>query len=278
MDEIEYSLEANESVFSNNKKLEEAKMDETREGYVRETEHEAFGGATKYQLNLIYLLDTSGSMYGERINQLNVAMADAVQIAKEAAMENEVQLLMRVVEFNNTAKWIFGSTEKGVEDIEWKDLLPSGGTDTAGAVELATSVMHRKYLGERNYRPVVILITDGDSNDPRRTVEAIDSLKKSLVSSTDPTKDKITRIAIGVQNANESELRAFASVGNIEHQGTLEENVPFVFKVDDLSLLKGIIKGITVSSIASTIGGGVDGTEVPVISADDPGDEDDWED
>ena len=39
------------------------------------------GGTTKYQLNLIYLLDTSGSMVGEPINQLNVAMAEAVQVA-----------------------------------------------------------------------------------------------------------------------------------------------------------------------------------------------------
>ena len=46
--------------------------------------------ATKYQLNLIYLLDTSGSMYGEPINQLNEAMAEAVQIAEEAAKEKEV--------------------------------------------------------------------------------------------------------------------------------------------------------------------------------------------
>ena len=58
---------------------------------------------TKYQLNLIYLLDTSGSMYGEPINQLNVAMAEAIQVAEEAAKEKEVQLLMRVVEFNSIA-------------------------------------------------------------------------------------------------------------------------------------------------------------------------------
>ena len=54
-------------------------------------------GTTKYQLNLIYLLDTSGSMYGEPINQLNVAMAEAIQVAEEAAMEKEVQLILRVL-------------------------------------------------------------------------------------------------------------------------------------------------------------------------------------
>lgn len=236
---------------------------------------------TKYQLNLIYLVDTSGSMYGEPINQLNVAMAEAVQVAEEAAMEKEVQLFMRVVEFNSVAKWLIGDTRQGVEHIDWMPLNANGGTDTAGAIDLARGVMHREFLGERNYRPVVILITDGESNDPQRTVEAVAQLKASLKSSTDPNKDKITRIAIGVTGANQAELINFASVGNIEREdGTVDENVPFVFNVDDVGLLKGLLKGVTVSSIASSIGGGVggDGDDTPVITpVFEENDDGDWE-
>lgn len=238
-------------------------------------------GTTKYQLNLIYLLDTSGSMIGEPINQLNVAMAEAIQVAEEAAKEKEVQLLMRVVEFNTVAKWIIGDTRHGVEHIKWRPLKANGGTDTAGAIDLARSVMHREFLGERNYRPVVILITDGASNDPQSTLQAIAKLKASLKSSTNPNKDKITRIAIGVTGANQKELINFASVGNIENDdGTVKENVPFVFRIDDIQKLKGLLKGVTVSSIASSIGGGVggNGDDTPVITCgygDD--DEGDWE-
>lgn len=213
---------------------------------------------TKYQLNLIYLVDTSGSMTGEPINQLNAAMGEAVTVAEEAANEKEVQLFMRVVEFNSVADWIFGDTENGLGHIDWKPLTANGGTDTAGAIDKATSVMHRKYLGERNFRPVVILITDGLSNDPQRTVEAVARLKSSLKSSTDPTKDKIIRIAIGVTGANQDELNNFASIGNIERpDGTVDENVPLVFNVDDVALLKGLLRGVTVSSIASSVGGGL---------------------
>jgi len=240
-----------------------------------------YGGTTKYQLNLIYLLDTSGSMYGEPINQLNVAMAEAVQVAEEAAKEKEVQLLMRVVNFNTSAEWIFGDTEHGVEHIDWVPLKEEGGTDTAGAIDLARSVMHREYLGERNYRPVVILITDGLSNDPAETRNAIARLKSSLKSSTDPSKDKITRIAIGVTGANQAELTDFASVGDIVNEGEpKKENVPFVFNVDDISLLKSLLKGVTSSSIASSIGAGVGedgGEDKPVISTDPPKKDDDWE-
>ena len=226
-------------------------------------------GTTKYQLNLIYLVDTSGSMYGEPINQLNVAMAEAVQVAEEWSMEMEVQLFMRVVEFNSVAKWLIGDTRRGVEHIDWMPLNANGGTDTAGAIDLARGVMHREFLGERNYRPIVILITDGESNDSQKTVEAVAKLKASLKSSTDPNKDKITRIAIGVTGANQTELTNFASIGNIEREdGTIEKNVPFVFNVDEVGILKGLLKGVTVSSIASSIGGGVggDGDDTPVIT------------
>ena len=240
-------------------------------------------GTTQYQLNLIYLVDTSGSMIGEPINQLNAAMSEAVTVAEEAANEKEVQLFMRVVEFNSSADWIFGDTENGLGHIDWVPRSANGGTDTAGAIDKATSVMHRKYLGERNFRPVVILITDGQSNDPTATVEAVEKLKSSLKSSSDPTKDKIIRMAIGVKDANQTELTNFASLGNIERpDGTVDENVPLVFNVDDVALLKGLLRGVTVSSIASSVGGGpVDeetGNNNGGILLPDPGQGgDDWE-
>ena len=188
---------------------------------------------------------------------------------------------MRVVEFNSTADWIFGDTENGVGHIDWMPLTANGGTDTAGAIDKATSVMHRKYLGERNFRPVVILITDGQSNDPEETVKAVEKLKSSLKSSSDPTKDKIIRIAIGVKDANPTELNNFASIGNIERpDGTVDENVPLVFNVDDVALLKGLLKGVTVSSIASSVGGGDvdDPNDNGGIVIPDPGQGgDDWE-
>ena len=236
-------------------------------------------GTTRFQMNLIYLLDDSGSMTGEAINQLNVAMAEAVQVAEEAAREREVQLRMRVAEFNSTARWIIGDTRTGVSHIDWKPLTANGATDTAGAIDLARGVMHREFLGERNFRPVVILITDGGSSEPEKTARAIQDLKNSLKSRSDPSKDKIIRIAIGVSGANQEELRMFASLGNIERpDGTMEENVPLVFNVDDIALLKSIVKGLTQSSITSSITTGTgEGDDTPIINPTiEEDDEEDW--
>ena len=91
---------------------------------------------TEQQLNLTYLLDTSGSMIGEKINQLNLAMQEAVDVAEETAVEREVKLRMRVIEFNNGAKWICGTDEMNGKLTQLKNLLPEI-RDKHGTVDLS---------------------------------------------------------------------------------------------------------------------------------------------
>ena len=220
----------------------------------------------RLELNLIFLLDTSGSMMGERINQLNLAMNEALQLAEETSIAKEVKVNMRVVRFNDYAEWIYGNAEQGVQHIDWKDLTAGDSTNTSAAIDKAIEVMHimhRNILDARNLTPVVILITDGCSNDPGETLRAIERLKRSLTSIRNPNADKIIRIALGVVGANQDELRAFASIGDIVHaDGTTEENVPLVFNVDNIDLLSSILAGVTVSSIIASICCGVgDNTE-----------------
>ena len=74
----------------------------------------AIGKLTKDCLNIIFLLDTSGSMIGPRIDQLNYAMPEALQALKKVAISEEVDAFVRVVEFNSAANWIMGAAEAGV--------------------------------------------------------------------------------------------------------------------------------------------------------------------
>ena len=241
-------------------------------------------GLTKEELNIIFLLDTSGSMSGPRINQLNCAMPEALAALREAAMKQEMRVLVRVAEFNNFADWIMGKTEKGLEideaEEKWKDLTAkAAGTNTAAAIQLACDVMHTCYLGTRNYHPYVILITDGESNNVEETNKAIDKLKAALRSSSKPDKNKVERIAIGVVEANRTELESFASRGTIVHEDqTVEENVPLVFNVDDVSQLSGVLKSVAVSSLVSAMGDDVDSENGPVIEQLTDEDDKDWED
>ena len=241
-------------------------------------------GLTKEELNIIFLLDTSGSMSGARISQLNCAMPEALAALREAAMKQEMRVIVRVAEFNNFAEWIMGRTEKGLEideaEEQWKDLTAkAAGTNTAAAILLACDVMHTCYLGTRNYHPYVILITDGESNNVADTNKAIDKLKAALRSSRNPARNKVERIAIGVVEANRTELENFASRGTIIHDDqSVEENVPLVFNVDDVSQLSGVLKSVAVSSLISAAGDDADGDNGTVIETVTNGDDGDWED
>lgn len=198
-------------------------------------------------LNIFYLLDTSGSMTGSKIDQLNRAMREVLSLASKQAITSEVNLSMRVIEFNTSYSWYIGDAANGVKEATWNDLTASGGTNTAGAIQLVTKTLKdTSNLGINPLRPVVILITDGESNNSRETYAAIDDLKNVLKKGE---KDKTTRIAIAVDEANMSELEYFATVGTIIDGENKQPNQPFILQVDDINRLGGILRAVTESSI-----------------------------
>lgn len=241
------------------------------------------GALRKEELNIIFLLDTSGSMSGERISQLNCAMPEALVALKDAALKEEIKLTIRIIEFNNFADWIMGKAEKGVDieeaENQWSDLTAkAAGTNTADAILKACEAMHTEYLGTRNYHPIVILITDGESNAASETSAATSKLKYALKSTTGQNKEKIQRIAVGVVDANIKELSDFASAGNIVRaDGTIEENVPLVFNVDNVAELSGLLKNIAVSSLTSSVVNGIEDEEQKLTIEEDTEEDDDWE-
>ena len=210
------------------------------------------------KLNVIFLLDTSGSMDDQRMAQLNNGMSVSLAAIQEEAEARDIDLSVRVVEFNNFAEWIIGKTEKG-EDSDvainlGTDLTAkNASTNTAAAMRLAKECMHTKYLGDRAYSPLVILVTDGVSNDPNDTKAAAEELRNSLKSKSNPNKDKITRIAVGVVGANQDELKTFASIGTINDDNGTHENVPLVFNVNNVKNLAKLLKNVTKSSVIASI-------------------------
>ena len=233
-------------------------------------------GITRSCMNLVFLLDTSGSMSyngGQRINQLNTAMPIALSAAQEVAVGKEVDLFVRIISFNSRADWVMGSAENGVAIHDacnnWRDLSAAGGTDTAAAIRLACTAMHTTYMGTRNYHPVVILVTDGDSNNRADTQNAIEEMRSALSGGNPAKKDKVWRFAIGVEGYNEAELLDFAMEGTKEDDfGNEQHNEPMVFKVDNVAELSKVLKNVTESSLHSAAAAGDAGTagEAPIIS------------
>lgn len=119
-------------------------------------------------LPIIYVLDTSGSMAGDRISSVNEAMKDVVQVLREVADDNPTaDIKMGVMQFDTNAKWV----TKGLvylDDYYWNDISAGGLTSVAAALdELDKSLSRSKLLtSDVGYKaPVIIFMTDGYPTD-----------------------------------------------------------------------------------------------------------------
>ena len=218
----------------------------------------------KDEMSIIFILDNSGSMtIHNRIGQLNNALPEAIKAAEAAGLKYEINVQIRIIVFNSSPKWVIGTKEAGVSPQEaisqWTDLGVTGGTDTAAALRLAKEAMHTEYLGTTAYKPYVILITDGESNDYSETKKAIDELAGALRKKSDASVGVIERIALGVEDANMTELEAFATKGTINDENGTRENAPLVFDIRDVATLSDVLKAIVVSSITSSVTTGTPG-------------------
>lgn len=201
--------------------------------------------------NVIYMLDTSGSMCGEKIEQLNKAMKENFVQLEKIADELEVKIVVRVLKFDNTVSWIIGNDEQGVDISEaskqWKDLSAYGLTNTAEAIEEVLKSLTFERIGTGSYRPIIILITDGESNDTNEMKKSTDKLKYVLSRGVDA--ESTVRVAIGVKDFNEDELLYFASKGAVGCVDERKYNVPLVFTVNEISQLSLTIQNATKSGI-----------------------------
>lgn len=208
------------------------------------------GIITKEELNLILLLDNSYSMVGTRIAQVNHAIPALKASLMQVAEDECVDLKLRVIAFSDNAVWKVGSVQSGVDiaNVVWQDLDVDNSTATSKAIKEANKALKKEYLGAHTLHPVVILVTDGNCNssDHAQYLAEIAAMKKKLAGGTG--KEKVTRIAVGVDDYNRSELEEFASVGLVN-----DMQRPLVFEVDKAVDLGKVINWAAVSSMYSSI-------------------------
>lgn len=182
---------------------------------------------------LIFLIDTSGSMLGDRIQAVNAAMREAIPVVRDFMDENsDSALRYNVLEFNTSAKWM-SETPGLVEDFQWIDLQASGLTALGSAYTELNKKLSRKeggFLQEHlNNAPILILLSDGGATDDPTT--ALSKLKENSW-----FKHAI-RIAVEFGNdCDRNELLAFT--------GSSEGIIP----VDKPSELKNLLKVLAINS------------------------------
>jgi uncharacterized protein YegL len=158
-------------------------------------------------LHFIWVVDCSGSMYGEKIGAVNHAIQSTTPEMAGAAENNpNAQLLVRTLKFSTGATWVTTSPVN-VEDFSWTDLDAEGVTDLGKAFDLLAAQLTIPPMSDRALPPVLVLLSDGQPTDDYKS-----SLTKLLAL---PWGKKAVRIAISIgQDADDTVLYEFT--GNKE--------------------------------------------------------------
>lgn len=123
---------------------------------------------TRSLLPIIYILDTSGSMKGTRIDQLNKAMEKTTEIMSEVAENNaNAEIKLGILTFSSDAKWMYDQLIYPT-DFYWTDLEAQGVTDIGAALrKLDEKLSRNEWLnnGGGNKQPVLIFMSDGKPTD-----------------------------------------------------------------------------------------------------------------
>lgn len=122
-------------------------------------------------MTLFYVVDTSGSMMGDKIGSVNSAMEEAIvkDLPDISAANDDAEIRIAIMQFSSGCSWITpasGPIEIG--DIIWNDLHASGLTDLGAAcLELDKKLSRNGFLQSQTgaYAPVILLFSDGGPTD-----------------------------------------------------------------------------------------------------------------
>ena len=158
-------------------------------------------------LHFFWVVDCSGSMWGEKIGVVNNAIQSVLpEMVDEAADNPNAQLMIRTLKFSTGASWVTENPVK-VEEYAWEDLEAAGVTDLGKAFELLSGQLSVEQMGDRALPPVIVLLSDGQPTDDYK--KSLDKFQKL------PWTKKAVKIAITIgQDADDDVLLEFT--GNRE--------------------------------------------------------------
>jgi uncharacterized protein YegL len=127
--------------------------------------------APRRVMTLFYVVDTSGSMAGEKLGSVNSAMEEAIQsdLPEISAANDDAEIKVAIMQFASGCSWITpASGPIGIGDVIWNDLKAGGLTDLGAAcLELDKKLSRNEFLQSQTgaYAPVILLFSDGGPTD-----------------------------------------------------------------------------------------------------------------
>ena len=122
-------------------------------------------------MTLFYLVDTSGSMMGDKLGSVNAAMEEAIvtDLPDISSANDDAEIRVAIMRFSSGCSWITPESGPiGIGDVIWNDLQAGGLTELGNAcLELDKKLSRNEYLQSQTgaYAPVILLFSDGAPTD-----------------------------------------------------------------------------------------------------------------
>ena len=122
---------------------------------------------SKQKFNIMILVDTSKSMAGKRMEQVNQAISDIAIYLKDMQKENShVDFYISILSFSTEAKWFDDEKQTFVNKFTFKPLMAKGQSNLHLAYQELNQVMLKESQGGimpdfGGVAPIILLLTDG---------------------------------------------------------------------------------------------------------------------
>jgi uncharacterized protein YegL len=210
---------------------------------------------------VVLLLDTSGSMAGMPIEELNKALVQIKEdILNDTMLSNRLEL--GIVAFDDDARverpidLISPDTDLPILNIGGVTNLVSGMNK---AIELVTDRKNfYKSNGEQYYRPFIVLFTDGA---PTNTAEEIEELDQNIQKLSD--EKRFIFLPFGVDGADMQLLAKLAAQSADERL----KNIGTAFAMKDVSKFTEVFQFVSASISGIMEKGGTQAVQLPTSVA-----------
>lgn len=133
--------------------------------------YEEFAPTPRKIMTLFYLVDSSGSMRGDKIGKVNSAMEEAIthDLPALSNANDDAEINVAIMSFSNGCEWkTSGISPAPLGSVSWETLEGSGMTDMGAAfIELDKKLSRNAFMSSTTgaYAPVILLISDGIPTD-----------------------------------------------------------------------------------------------------------------
>lgn len=183
-------------------------------------------------MTLFFMIDTSGSMMGNKIGAVNDAVVNVLPMLEEISASNpDAEIKVAALEFSTGCNWLY-SEPKLANEFVWQDVQANGLTSLGAACEELNSKLSRNGFmkaASGSFAPAIILLSDGAPTDNFET-----GLSKLKNNNWFKSAIKVA-IAIG-DDADKNLLAEFTNTNEA------------VFTVHNIDALKQIIRVVAVTS------------------------------